>query len=117
MLSPGVTFLLEHAGREVGIVAGQPDAVDPHIVHLMAMWVRPEVRGSGGADALVTAACDVGAAKGATIVCLDVIKSERSRDTVYTNGTAFRSSGCGDPRAKMTAAWRCGIQLTSARMK
>jgi ribosomal protein S18 acetylase RimI-like enzyme len=74
-LAPGITFLLEEAERGVGIVAGQLDPTDPHIVHLMAMWVHPEARGSGGADALVTALVKWAEARAATMVCLDVIKS------------------------------------------
>jgi GNAT superfamily N-acetyltransferase len=96
-LSPGVTFLLEHARRGVGIVAGQPDPIDPHVVHLMAMWVHPEVRGSGGADALVTALVKWAETRGATIVCLDVIKSN-IRATRFYERHHFRPSGAETPR-------------------
>jgi ribosomal protein S18 acetylase RimI-like enzyme len=91
-LAPGVTFLLEQAGRGVGIVAGQPDPTDPHIVHLMAMWVHPEARGSGAADSLVTALIGWAAAQGATLVCLDVIKSN-TRATRFYERHRFRPSG------------------------
>ena len=91
-LAPGSTFLLEDAGRGVGIVAGQPDPVDPHTVHLMAMWVHPEARGSGGADALVTALLKWAEARGATLVCLDVIKSN-GRATRFYERHRFRPTG------------------------
>ena len=98
-LSPGVTFLLEHARRAVGIVAGQPDPIDPHVVHLMAMWVHPEVRGSGGADTLVTALVKWAEARGATSVCLDVIKSN-VRATRFYERHRFRPSGAETTREK-----------------
>jgi ribosomal protein S18 acetylase RimI-like enzyme len=96
-LSPGITLLLEHAGRSVGLVAGRADPVDAHVVHLMAMWVHPEVRGSGGADALVTALVKWAQAKGATLVCLDVIKSN-VRATRFYERHRFRPSGAETPR-------------------
>ena len=49
-LSPGVTLILEDAGAARGLVAGLHDDRDPGIVHLMAMWVHPGLRGSGAAD-------------------------------------------------------------------
>jgi hypothetical protein len=49
-MSPGVTFILEDAAGARGMVAGVRDETDPAVVHLMAMWVHPQIRGSGGAD-------------------------------------------------------------------
>lgn len=54
-LAPGVTLILEEAGIPRGLVAGMADSADPAIVHLMAMWVHPRLRGTGAADALVAA--------------------------------------------------------------
>lgn len=54
-MSPGVTFILEDAAGAHGMVAGQRDPDDPAVVHLMAMWVHPAIRGSGGADEPVAA--------------------------------------------------------------
>lgn len=96
-LSPGVTFLLEHDGRSVGLVAGQRDPIDACVVHLMAMWVHPTVRGSGGADSLVTALVKWAEARGATIVCLDVIKSN-ARATRFYERHRFRPSGAETAR-------------------
>jgi hypothetical protein len=39
------------------MVAGLRDESDPAVVHLMAMWVHPAIRGSGGADELVALCC------------------------------------------------------------
>ena len=96
-LAPGATFLLEQAGRGVGLVAGQPDPTEIHIVHLMAMWVHPEARGSGGADALVIALLKWAEARGATLVCLDVIKSN-DRATRFYERHGFRRTGLERPR-------------------
>src|SRR6476659_1485201 len=52
-MSPGATFILEIAGQPRGLVAARRDDDLPGIVHLMAMWVHPDGRGAGGADALV----------------------------------------------------------------
>jgi len=96
-LSPGITFLLAHNGRSVGLVAGKLDPIDAHVVHLMAMWVHPEVRGSGGADALVTALVKWAQAQAATMICLDVIKSN-IRATRFYERHHFRPSGAETPR-------------------
>jgi GNAT superfamily N-acetyltransferase len=59
-LAPGVTFILEAGGEPCGLVAGSRDQHDFSVVHLMAMWVHPDVRGTGAADVLVSSvkACD-----------------------------------------------------------
>ena len=54
-LSPSATFMLETATGLKGIAAGVPDSMDPAVVHLMAMWVHPALRGSGAAAGLVQA--------------------------------------------------------------
>src|ERR1700675_1575240 len=54
-LSPGVTFFLYEPAEARGMVAGVRDESDPAIVHLMAMWVHPRIRGSGGASELAAA--------------------------------------------------------------
>src|ERR1700730_13385449 len=54
-MSPGVAFILDAPAGARGMVAGLRDETDPEVVHLMAMWVHPTIRGSGGADELVAA--------------------------------------------------------------
>ena len=46
-MAPGVTLLLVAEDDPRGLVAGVYDAHDRAVVHLMAMWVHPGVRGSG----------------------------------------------------------------------
>ena len=72
-LSPGAVFLLEDAHGSRGLVAAAHDPADPAIVQLMAMWVQPEARGAGGADALVAAVMAWARSERATTVRLDVV--------------------------------------------
>jgi len=74
-LSPGVTFILEAGDRPSGIVAGVRDAVESNVVHLMAMWVDPVLRGSGGADELAASVVAWAASEGARTLRLEVMQS------------------------------------------
>jgi GNAT superfamily N-acetyltransferase len=73
-MSPGVTFILYDPAGARGIVAGMRDETDPAVVHLMAMWVHPKIRGSGGGDQLVTAVIAWARSEGAKLVRLKVIQ-------------------------------------------
>jgi ribosomal protein S18 acetylase RimI-like enzyme len=91
-LSPGVTFLLEDAEGVRGIVAGAHDATVAAIVHLMALWVHPNIRGSGAGDALVAEVVTWAQAEGASVVQLEVVQSNlRARRFYERNG--FRLTG------------------------
>jgi ribosomal protein S18 acetylase RimI-like enzyme len=91
-LSPGVTFILDAPEAAAGIVAGQRDAADPEVVHLMAMWVHPAIRGSGAADELVAAVLAWAESERARIVRLEVIQTnDRARRFYERNG--FRLTG------------------------
>ena len=90
-LSPGATFILNQP-EPVGLVAAQIDPIDPEVVHLMAMWVHPSIRGGGGADLLVSALRAWAEHAGLRTVRLHVIKSNaRARGFYERNG--FRSTG------------------------
>ena len=91
-LSPGVTFILEDSHGARGIVAGGHDAGTATIVHLMAMWVHPEIRGSGAGDRLVEEVIAWAKAEGALTVQLEVVESNvRARRFYERNG--FRLTG------------------------
>jgi GNAT superfamily N-acetyltransferase len=91
-LSPGVTFILDDPEGAKGIVAGQRDPSDTEVVHLMAMWVHPAIRGSGAADKLMAAIVSWAESAGAKVVRLDVIQSnDRARRFYERNG--FRPTG------------------------
>ncbi|HEU4946886.1 MAG TPA: GNAT family N-acetyltransferase [Kribbella sp.] len=56
-----VTLIAEVDGRAVGMIGGGPaaeDERDPEAALMVAMWVEPESRGSGVADALTSALGD-----------------------------------------------------------
>jgi GNAT superfamily N-acetyltransferase len=79
-MSPGVTFILYEPAGARGIVASLRDETDLAVVHLMAMWVHPKIRGSGGADGLVAAVVAWAESVGAKLVRLKVIRgNDRAR--------------------------------------
>jgi GNAT superfamily N-acetyltransferase len=91
-MSPGVTFILYEPAGARGLVAGLRDETDPAVVHLMAMWVHPKIRGSGGADELVSAVVAWAGSVGAQLVRLKVIQgNDRARRFYERMG--FRSTG------------------------
>jgi ribosomal protein S18 acetylase RimI-like enzyme len=91
-LSPGVILLVEADGMARGMVAGVRDADDAGVVYLMAMWVHPDLRGSGAADALVTEHLAWARAAGATVIRLDVMAvNSRARRLYERHG--FRLTG------------------------
>jgi GNAT superfamily N-acetyltransferase len=91
-LAPSATFLLEADGEARGLVAGLPDAQDSSVVYLMAMWVHPEMRGTGAADLLVSSVKAWAAEVGAAQVRLNVVKgNDRARRCYERAG--FRDTG------------------------
>jgi GNAT superfamily N-acetyltransferase len=91
-LSPGVTFILDEPAGARGIVAGVHDATDAAVVHLMAMWVHPAMRGSGAADELVAAVLAWADSEGAKLVRLNVIQSNVRARRFYAR-IGFRATG------------------------
>ena len=91
-LSPGATFVLDGPGGAHGLAAGQRDASDPTAVHLMAMWVRPAMRGSGAADELVAAVIAWAASEDARTVRLDVFEANARARRFYER-LGFRETG------------------------
>ena len=69
----GATFVVEAGSIPRGLVAGVPDTTDAAVVWLMAMWVHPELRGSGAARLLVEAFMAWARAVGADRIRLAVI--------------------------------------------
>jgi ribosomal protein S18 acetylase RimI-like enzyme len=82
-LSPSATFVLETTTGPEGIAAGVPDSTDPAVVHLMAMWVHPALRGSGAASALVQAVLAWAEEQGARLVRLSVIDGNHRARRLY----------------------------------
>jgi GNAT superfamily N-acetyltransferase len=91
-MSPGVAFILYVPAGARGMVAGLRDETDPEVVHLMAMWVHPTIRGSEGAAELVAAVVGWSRSEGAKVVRLKVIQgNDRARRFYERMG--FRSTG------------------------
>ena len=65
------------------MVAGVRDETDPAVVHLMAMWVHPMTRGSGGAGELVSAVVAWAGSVGARLVRLKVIQGNNRARRFY----------------------------------
>ncbi len=89
-IANGSTFLAEStAGVPNGLAAAIPDRDDRAVVHLMAMWVGPDARGTGAADALIAAVVRWARAHGARTVRLAVEKQNARARRVYArNGFA-----------------------------
>jgi GNAT superfamily N-acetyltransferase len=111
-LVPAATFILEADGEPRGLVAGVPDQNDSSIMHLMAMWVHPDIRGTGAADTLISSVKAWAVHKGASEVRLKVVEgNDRARRCYERAG--FRPTGRqsviernGDIETEM--AWACG---------
>ena len=91
-MSPGVTFILEDAGNPRGIVAAARDPNASDVVQLMAMWLHPELRGSGAADVLVEGVVGWARSHGACRVSLLVVDSNLRARRFYER-LGFRGSG------------------------
>ncbi|HTD74362.1 MAG TPA: GNAT family N-acetyltransferase [Steroidobacteraceae bacterium] len=91
-MSPGVAFILYEPAGARGMVAGLRDETDPTVVHLMAMWVHPQIRGSGGANELVAAVVAWARSEGAKVVRLKVIQGNDRARSFYER-IGFQSTG------------------------
>ncbi len=91
-LAPGVTFILEASGEPRGLVAGVRDPNEASAVHLMAMWVHRDLRGSGAADALVSSVKAWASEVGATQVRLNVDEGNTRARRCYER-SGFRATG------------------------
>lgn len=98
-LSPAATYLLEAGTTPRGIAAGVPDATDPSVVWLMAMWLHPDLRGSGAADLLVEAVLSWATNVGAERIRLDVIAGNDAAIGLYQR-FGFRPTGYTTIRAR-----------------
>jgi ribosomal protein S18 acetylase RimI-like enzyme len=91
-LSPGVTFILDTPDGPRGLVAGVHDPISQEVVHLMAMWVHPEFRGTGEAAALVDAIIGWGVTENARVVRLAVVETNHRACRFYER-VGFRVIG------------------------
>lgn len=98
-LSPGVTLLWSDADEAFGLVAGMRDAADAGIAHLMAMWVHPSMRGSGAADALVSALLGWARTERFAVLRLNVMQ-DNLRAVRFYQRCGFRPTGNQAPHQR-----------------
>jgi GNAT superfamily N-acetyltransferase len=98
-MSPGVTFILYEPAGARGMAAGARHETDPAVVHLMAMWVHPKIRGSGGADELVAAVVAWAHSEDAKLVRLKVIQGN-GRARHFYERMGFRPTGHEEVRER-----------------
>jgi GNAT superfamily N-acetyltransferase len=91
-MAPGVTFIPEVGGEPRGLVAGTRDPHDVLVVNLMAMWIHPDVRGTGAADPLVSSVKAWAGEVGAAQVRLNVVESNSRARRCYER-PGFRVTG------------------------
>jgi GNAT superfamily N-acetyltransferase len=98
-LSRGATFILDKPEGNYGLVSGLPDEADATVVHLMAMWVHPAIRGTGAAEELVAAVVDWAESQGARLVRLNVMQPNHRARRFYER-VGFRATGNGSIRER-----------------
>lgn len=88
----GATFVFETPDGAKGIAAGIPHDSDPAAAFLVSMWVHPDLRGTGAADALIRSVLAWARSSGLAYVWLHVGEyNERARKVYERNG--FRLTG------------------------
>jgi GNAT superfamily N-acetyltransferase len=90
--SPGTVFFLEVDGAPRGMACGVPDKTESEIGHLMAMWVHPDFRKTGGADDLVAAVKQWAAETGKREVRLQVAEGNARARRCYER-SGFQLTG------------------------
>lgn len=90
-------FLAWHGREPVGIVAGDCDPAGPgHERHIVSMWVAPAARGTGAAQALMTAVTGWARQQGVRTVRLWVTDSS-ARARAFYQRSGFSPTGERQP--------------------
>ena len=93
-ITDGATFVFERPDGPHGIAAGFAHDMERNAIYLMSMWVRPESRGTGIAEALAASVISWGEEQGATVVVLHVGEhNDRARG--FYERLGFRATGDG----------------------
>ena len=83
-VNPNDSTFLAFAGSEpVGMAGAYREPETPELMHLVAVWVVPEWRGSGVADSLIETICAWAASVGATHITAEVTDSNHRALRVY----------------------------------
>jgi ribosomal protein S18 acetylase RimI-like enzyme len=86
-------FIVEPAS---GMASGVIDDADPALVHLYAMWVAPDARGSGAGRALVDAVVAWAAERGAQRLLTSVTEGNAAAAALYS-AAGFADTGRREP--------------------
>jgi ribosomal protein S18 acetylase RimI-like enzyme len=74
---------IDDSGAPTGMVVGARDTENPNVAHLFAMWVDPQARGSGAADALVAEVVRWATAQGCEELHLRVTEGNERAERMY----------------------------------
>ena len=74
---------VDDSGAPTGMVVGALDSEDQSVAHLFAMWVDPDARGSGTADALVAEVVRWAIAQGCAELQLRVTDGNERAERMY----------------------------------
>src|SRR3954469_16045566 len=73
----------DERGKSVGLVVAGPDEAGDGVGHLFAMWVEPDSRGRGAADALVGAVAEWARSRGSSAVQLLITEGNDRAEAMY----------------------------------
>jgi ribosomal protein S18 acetylase RimI-like enzyme len=74
---------VDDSGAPTGMVVGARDPQNQNVAHLFAMWVDPQARGSGAADALVAEVVRWATAQGCEELHLRVTEGNERAERMY----------------------------------
>ncbi|MGZ6672124.1 MAG: GNAT family N-acetyltransferase [Solirubrobacteraceae bacterium] len=84
------------AEPQAGMASGVIDDEDPALVHLYAMWVAPQVRGTGAGKALVEAVVAWAVHRGAERLTTSVTEGNTAAAALYA-AAGFEDTGRREP--------------------
>ncbi len=87
-----LTLVARQGGRLVGVASGAPDGDD--VVELISMWVAPQARGTGLADALIASVVAWAAAQQRSTVLM--VRSDNARALAAYTRAGFVDTGVPD---------------------
>jgi ribosomal protein S18 acetylase RimI-like enzyme len=107
----GATFVFETPDGLKGIAAGVPHDSDPSAAFLMSVWVHPDLRGTGAADALIASVLAWARSAGLADVWLQVGKYNEQAQKLYERN-GFRPTGSESVRERdgvLELEMRCAL--------
>ena len=109
-----VLFVVVEGDAWLGVVGGFV-RVDPSEVHLISMWVAPEARGRGLAQALIQALAEWTLERGAARILLFVQESNAPARGLYAR-SGFERTGTREPIGKGRAGFKLLLGADAERL-